>query len=357
MISCALNPNNNKTYLKHKIHSPERYLSQRGAQQQRQLLRAALWLTCLLSLVIGILNVTFAAWLVASFNFITFACAGLTLLYLRNTERLAHAAWAGTVVILLNLAAFLWVAAGNAYSLMWITVVPPLTYFLLGRRDGTLVTLAAFIYTAFVMLFKVDWNATYSFTLGAFLNITEVLVVQLLLFLYYERSRRDAYQALAILSETDKLTGLHNRQKLDGLLNEQLDHAHHYDAPLVAVLADIDFFKAVNDSFGHLHGDQVLQHVARQLTKYLRQDDHAGRWGGEEFLLILPGVQASEALAIIERLRRQIESSAPLGHHITMSFGLAQLLPDESPTELVARSDAALYSAKELGRNRSVVSS
>ena len=85
------------------------------------------------------------------------------------------------------------------------------------------------------------------------------------------------------------------------------------------------------------------------------------RWGGEEFLLILPGVHASDALIIIERLRRQIASSTPLGHHITMritmSFGLAELQPHESPTELEARADVALYSAKKLGRNRSVVSS
>lgn len=321
------------------------------------MLQGALWLTCLLSLAIGTLNVVnFAAWLVAGFNFFSFVSAALTLLYLRKGGHLKRAAWAGMVIILLNLAGFLWVAAGNAYSLIWITVVPPLAYFLLGRRDGTLVSLAAFSYVAFIMLYRVDWNASYSFTLGAFLNIIEVLIAQLVLFLYYERSRRDAYQALARLSETDKLTGLHNRQKLDDLLSEQLDLAHHNETPLVVVLADIDFFKAVNDGFGHLRGDQILQRVASLLTQHLRQHDHAGRWGGEEFLLVLPGVHASEALTIIERLRQQIEGSKPLGHHVTMSFGLAELQPGETPTELVARADAALYKAKEYGRNRSIIS-
>lgn len=307
--------------------------------------------------MIGLLNVVnFGAWLIASFNFFTAICASLILFYLRRKGQLQRAAWAGTWVILINLAAFLWVAAGNAYSLVWITVVPPFSYFLLGRRQGTWVTLAAFVYTAYVMLARVDWGAPQPFTLGAFLNITEVMVAQVLLFLYYERSRRDAYRALAVISETDKLTGLYNRQKLDDVLTEQLGLAHNSKAPLVVALADIDYFKAINDNFGHLQGDLVLQNVARQLSKHLRQNDHAGRWGGEEFLVVLPGLKTDQAYTIIERLRQQVADSKPFGHAVTVSVGLAELQPGDSPTELVARADAALYIAKKSGRNRCIQS-
>ena len=330
----------------------ERRLTQHGEPQQKQLLRATLWLVCALSLAIGLLNViNFEAWLIASFNFFTLVCAGLTLGYLHRGGDLYRAAWVGTGVILINLAAFLWVAAGGAYSLIWITVVPPFTYFLLGRRNGTIISLLAFSYVIFIMLFRIDRDTAQTFTQGAFLNVTEVLIAHLLLFLYYERSRRDAYHALAKVSETDKLTGLYNRQKLDDLLTEQIEFARKSHTPLVAVLADIDFFKAINDGFGHLCGDQVLQSVANQLALHLRQQDHVGRWGGEEFLLVLPGVNIAGALTITERIRLQIERSKPLGHHLTMSFGLAALQTSDTPTELVARADNALYAAKKSGRN------
>lgn len=352
MLSATCIRSGNSRALNNTKSTFERHLAKHGETQQKQLLKATLWLVCALSLAIGLLNIiNFAAWLIASFNFFTLICASLTLVYLQRGGDLYRAAWVGTGVILINLAAFLWVAAGGAYSLIWITVVPPFTHFLLGRRNGTIISLIAFSYVIFIMLFRIDWDATQQFTLGAFLNITEVLIAHLLLFLYYERSRRDAYQALAKISETDKLTGLYNRQKLDDLLSEHIAFARKSDTPLVAVLADIDFFKSINDGFGHLRGDQVLQSVANQLALHLRQQDHVGRWGGEEFLLVLPGVDIAGALAITERIRLQVEHSKPLGHRLTMSFGLAAWQPSDTPTELVTRADNALYLAKKSGRN------
>jgi diguanylate cyclase (GGDEF)-like protein len=125
-------------------------------------------------------------------------------------------------------------------------------------------------------------------------------------------------------------------------------------------MIDVDHFKAVNDTHGHSVGDQVLEHVARQLAAALRVSDDVGRWGGEEFLALLPEADADEALSAAERLRAQVQHSAFPGADgpiaVTVSVGVvavpASALADARIDDLVRRADAALYRAKALGRNR-----
>lgn len=320
---------------------------------QRKLAQAALWLASLFSLAIGLLNVfLFSAYTIASFNFVTFSCASLTLVYLNRGGRVPTAAWLATAVILFNLAAFLWSSAGAAYSFIWITVVPPFTFFLLGRQIGTWVTSAAFAFVIIVMLTRTDWDSAYTFSTGAFLNIIEVFLIHLLLFRYYERSRHDAYQALAYISETDKLTGLYNRQKIDQLMMQHIAQARASSVPLALVMVDVDHFKAINDDFGHLVGDHSLQHIANCLTTQLRDKDIVGRWGGEEFIILLPSTELNTAIDIAERIRQSVNNIANTQRRLTVSMGLAMLAPEDSLSEWVSRADRALYQAKHHGRNR-----
>ncbi|MBU1512404.1 GGDEF domain-containing protein, partial [Myxococcota bacterium] len=129
--------------------------------------------------------------------------------------------------------------------------------------------------------------------------------------------------------------------------------------PLSVIMADIDHFKRVNDTYGHLMGDQVLKQVATILSSVLRAGDAVIRYGGEEFLIVLPGVSAERALAIAERARKTIEATEfrfhEISFHTTISMGVAQLRPGESREDLIKRADEALYEAKHAGRNRSVV--
>jgi len=164
-------------------------------------------------------------------------------------------------------------------------------------------------------------------------------------------------------SQQDKLTGLANRARLDVYLGEELGGARRSGQPLSVVMADVDHFKRVNDSYGHAAGDRVLVSVAAALGGRLRPRDLAARYGGEEFLLVLPETDAAGAAAIAERVRQRIEAathdvgeeSPPI--RVTISLGCATLAP-EAPfadaAALMAAADQALYAAKHAGRNRVV---
>lgn len=155
------------------------------------------------------------------------------------------------------------------------------------------------------------------------------------------------------LSLTDRLTGLYNRRKLDQVIADEMLIATRYVNSFSAVLIDIDFFKSVNDTFGHLVGDQVLVEFASLLTRNTRAVDVLGRWGGEEFLIFCRCTDQQGAMQFAEKLRHQVESHvfATVGTK-TCSLGVASCQADDTIESLLARADEALYRAKANGRNR-----
>lgn len=175
----------------------------------------------------------------------------------------------------------------------------------------------------------------------------------------YTAIRQDitAKKLAEALSITDKLTQLHNRRKLDDALQKEIERSKRYGLPLSAIMFDIDFFKRVNDTYGHQAGDEVLIHVARLLKENVRGSDVPGRWGGEEFLVVCPETDVDGACLLAEKLRAIIAAHEfPTIGHKTCSFGVASLSQDESADALIGRLDAVLYCAKEEGRNRVAVS-
>jgi diguanylate cyclase (GGDEF)-like protein len=165
------------------------------------------------------------------------------------------------------------------------------------------------------------------------------------------------FQEFRQLATTDPLTGLHNRRHFFSLASNEFSRTCRYNRPLAALMLDIDHFKKVNDSFGHAAGDRVLSEVAQCCREALRSTDINGRYGGEEFVFLLPETDQDAAQAFAERLRRTI-ADLPIaleGHalHITASLGLASQTNDCPSLEaLLDRSDQALYAAKRSGRNR-----
>jgi len=158
---------------------------------------------------------------------------------------------------------------------------------------------------------------------------------------------------LAEAAATDRLTGLANRRRLEEAAANERARAQRHRHPLSAVLFDIDWFKQVNDRFGHETGDQVLREVAQRLAPNVRASDTLARWGGEEFLLLAPSTALPEALALAEKMRRMIEGTPFVGAGgLSASFGVAEFDGEESFSSLVARADRALYRAKARGRNR-----
>jgi two-component system cell cycle response regulator len=161
----------------------------------------------------------------------------------------------------------------------------------------------------------------------------------------------------------DSLTGLLRREAILEKLEAELQRAVRYGRPLAIGLADLDHFKSVNDRFGHLMGDAMLNWVSRIVQSGLRSTDHVGRYGGEEFLLLLPETDLAGAIAVAEKARALVERERFVDEDgkviaVTLSIGLASLddlaLPRERTTakELIAAADRSLYRAKEEGRNQ-----
>ncbi len=154
-------------------------------------------------------------------------------------------------------------------------------------------------------------------------------------------------------AQTDYLTGLRNRRKFEREGGLQIAQVQRYGKALSLVMIDLDHFKAINDHRGHQAGDQILEGVARLLQEDIREADLAGRWGGEEFVLLLPETPLSGALEMAERLRGHVEAhDFGVTERVTASFGAAQARSDDTLESLQARADEALYRAKEAGRNR-----
>ncbi len=167
---------------------------------------------------------------------------------------------------------------------------------------------------------------------------------------------KEAYRRIEELAELDELTGSFNRRCIMRMLEEQIVHAQRTETPCAVALIDLDWFKRINDSHGHPIGDEVLRTFAITVFANIRDTDRFGRYGGEEFLLVLPDTPVDRAAEILDRLREIIAdldwSAFSADMRVTISAGVATLRPDEISDTLLARADSALYAAKAQGRNR-----
>lgn len=166
-----------------------------------------------------------------------------------------------------------------------------------------------------------------------------------------------ANRRITELMRTDPLTGLANRRFFQERFAEVLALAKRKRSGLTLIMADLDFFKNINDNYGHDAGDRVLQEFASLLQENCRTEDLPVRFGGEEFLVLLSQTAAAQALQLAERLRGLLEAADILGNgiKITASMGIAELTSEDTMDSLLKRADLALYQAKETGRNRVVV--
>jgi diguanylate cyclase len=170
------------------------------------------------------------------------------------------------------------------------------------------------------------------------------------------RSKLRIEHALAM---RDALTGLPNRAAYEEFITREVARCRRFDQPFSLLVWDIDFFKSINDRFGHKAGDKALMVIAELLASSIRETDFAGRFGGEEFVMVLSGTRCEEGLKVAEGIRRKVETcgfnSQGKPVHITISCGIAEFAGDDTIDDAFERADRALYQAKGEGRNRCVV--
>lgn len=179
-------------------------------------------------------------------------------------------------------------------------------------------------------------------------------------------NRANVYAEILKHATLDALTGFYNRRQLEERIKQETAKAKRQKTPLCAIMIDIDYFKKVNDRYGHAAGDLVLKTVSKTMRSQLREYDIAGRYGGEEFAILLPFTKTDEAVMVAERLRQAVENKtidlskvnleiANKNINATISLGVYQFKTTDTPHDLLKKADEALYQAKESGRNKVVV--
>ena len=168
----------------------------------------------------------------------------------------------------------------------------------------------------------------------------------------YNKKLEELNQKLAKQAMTDQLTQLPNRYLLDQEIQRVIATSRRYQEPFSMVLFDLDYFKEINDKFGHQAGDDVLIQISHEMHNSIREADMLGRWGGEEFILVCPKTSLNGAFKLANKIRQHIEQQCFLDNQkITISAGVAEFESNENYHSLLKRLDDALYEAKKAGRN------
>ena len=250
------------------------------------------------------------------------------------------------------------------YFVSWVAVVPIAFYFLAGSRVGLIFNIALLGAVSVTLVIHRDSFVTQRVVI----NILVSMSVLCIAFYINERNRERALErlrqkqnALEVLSNTDRLTGLCNRTWIDARLQREVAERTGDGGPRALAILDVDHFKRVNDQYGHLEGDRALVAVAGVISQCAAREGgccEAARWGGEEFLLYVRGDSREQIFACVEQVRALVEAlTFDNGRRVSLSAGLAFFRSGDTYDALLRRADDALYRAKEHGRNRVVTES
>ena len=221
---------------------------------------------------------------------------------------------------------------------------------------GSLLVAIAYValrYLTYDVVPPPSWDGRAAFV--EYMNMLVTLTALAVLSIYFRFASIAAEQAMAQLAMTDPLTRLANRRRMRDLLDGERVRFQRKHAPFAVVIADVDDFKRINDERGHDCGDLVLVTIAQVLKEALRAQDSVGRWGGEEFLILLPDTDLDGAAVVAEKLRAAVEKASLAfdgqSLKVTMTFGIATHAGTASVDDCVRRADEALYAGKSLGKN------
>jgi diguanylate cyclase (GGDEF)-like protein len=272
-----------------------------------------------------------------------------------------------TISLMLLMIYLVFTGGVNGTGPLWIYIVPPVALFFGGMRKGTR-NIGLFVLIISVLMFypNDEWLATsYTFEFKSRL-IYSFLTVSCL-FAFYEYVRQNSFNRIQEMSQKferqameDPLSGLLNRRGMREKLQNEFARSQRYNNDLTVMMCDIDHFKAVNDQYGHDKGDEIIKSLGTIFKSGLRKQDSVARWGGEEYLFLLPQTNGNQGMQLAEKLRSQIEKKPYTQDDkifsISISIGLHQIAATDTINQAITKADTNLYKAKEQGRNRCIIS-
>ena len=290
----------------------------------------------------------------------------LILLFILIITKKGIIALIGNSIMLIFLGMFLlcFQSAPDGSSLFWFLLLPPLLMFCVGLLPGTILFFGFYLLLMILLLTPLDSLLAHAISkplrwrlLASMLGI---FIFSWLMEYVRTQTRNALVQSVKMLEHsalTDPLTSLGNRRDFQNYFTVNQAQLKRANRMFSIAMVDLDFFKRVNDSFGHAVGDQVLCHVGTLLAAYLRASDRIFRWGGEEFVILMPDTKADDALSIMERLRHEVEITPFITKggqliNMTISIGLHSGALSDNVDSLITAADTQLYLAKRSGRNQ-----
>ena len=297
-------------------------------------------------------------------NLLGMALLGLiSLVVMRVTNNARYGAYGVSTIAAYACLYLVWSGGSDATGPLWCYPLVVIIMFLMGLRPGTVMASVVTLLIC-LMLFIPDFPLeTADYSLSFKIRFVASFIALTIMAMIYENLRSKSYAGyleisakLHAASRTDALTGIANRRAMQHSLEAEFSRVTRHGGEFSILMVDVDYFKLVNDRYGHAVGDQVLIEIADVFSVVLRKQDSPARWGGEEFLVLLPETSASQAIQVAEKLRASVENidTTKLGmqDQITVSVGVQCISSATGIDDLIEKADQLLYQAKRLGRNR-----
>ena len=320
-----------------------------------------------------VINLYHQEYLLVGLDIAVLSLIGVSFFLFYRLQQLDVAAYLCSATLFLFLVVFFYLNKNDSFGLVWVYAYPAFTIPLLGVRTGVRVNLLFYAIVLPMAYLGIDqWNHGYWDMLSFIRLLVSVLfffAMTLLVEISFDRANssladvrrkeKEYARRIELISMTDKLTGIYNRRYLDQRLNEEVERVARSGFCSALLMLDIDRFKKVNDLYGHQAGDKVLQTIVISLQQALRRTDTLARWGGEEFVILMPDISIEQARVLAERARLAVQELAfEQFSGITLSVGIAVIdQSTESSSQVLGAADSALYRAKRLGRNRTELAS
>ena len=338
--------------------------------RKEMVVRIFLYVAAFVLIVFGAINVTFyQKYLVGGIDFLAFFGILLALKSIKQQKTLKKARIISSINLFVFFLMYIIFNQNNDFGLIWSIFLPIFLIPINGHKKGLILSLIFYTIAIFFAYNGIgewqggEWNfhsfirfSGASLVLVYVTYINELSIYKNNLLLQEKEKKEQKYvKKLQDIATNDHLTGVYNRRYISELSSKEIKEANRYKKDLSLAILDIDYFKKINDTYGHNIGDLVLKKFSKIICKSIRDSDLFGRWGGEEFLIVFTNTSIEKAYKKCLMIKELIENEKfETVNKVTCSIGLASINKDDKLDKIVDRADKALYEAKESGRNKVV---